>query len=95
MWSDWSLQNKLYLVANSNLDKANLQNQDTIFNKVPLILEKKDQGHANWWKNFINKMWYWFLKNGINIKWSVKQAVIAGLGCSIMPLNWYKKKWIG
>lgn len=81
------LQNKLYLVANSNLDSLKLQNSDVIFNEVPLIFREKGSGTRQLMENFINKNAVAIPKKfELTSNEAVKQAVIAGLGCSIMPL---------
>ncbi|CAH0336219.1 HTH-type transcriptional activator CmpR [Flavobacterium sp. CECT 9288] len=81
------LQNKLYLVANSNLDPQKLQNSEVIFDKVPLIFREKGSGTRQLMENFINKNAVTIPKKmELTSNEAVKQAVIAGLGCSIMPL---------
>jgi DNA-binding transcriptional LysR family regulator len=81
------LQNKLYLVANSNLDSQKLQNSEVIFDKVPLIFREKGSGTRQLMENFINKNAVTIPKKmELTSNEAVKQAVIAGLGCSIMPL---------
>ncbi len=81
------LQNKLYLVGNTpmNIDKK-LDSKD-IFNNIPLIFREKGSGTRQSMESYI-------LNNNISVlkkmeltsNEAVKQALIAGLGYSIMPL---------
>lgn len=79
------LQNKLYLVGNTNNDE--LLVSKNFFEKLPLIFREKGSGTRQTMENF-------FLKNRISVlkkmeltsTEAVKQAVMAGLGYSIMPL---------
>jgi LysR family transcriptional regulator, low CO2-responsive transcriptional regulator len=80
-------ENKLYLVGSENLkNKSKLSTQE-IFEKLPLIFREKGSGTLQTMENFI-------AGNNINIikkmelssNEAVKQALIAGLGYSIMPL---------
>lgn len=79
------LQNKLYLVGNTNNDE--LLVGKNFFEKLPLIFREKGSGTRQTMENF-------FLKNQISVlkkmeltsNEAVKQAVMAGLGYSIMPL---------
>ncbi|WP_158981177.1 MULTISPECIES: LysR family transcriptional regulator [unclassified Flavobacterium] len=81
------LQNKLYLVANSNLDYSKLKSSSAIFDEVPLIFREKGSGTRQLMENFIDKNAVMIPKKmELTSNEAVKQAVIAGLGCSIMPL---------
>jgi len=81
------LQNKLYLVAGieSRFDESMYDKK--LFNKLPLIFRENGSGTRLVVENYMER-------NGIPIQKkmeltsneAVKQAVIAGLGCSIMPL---------
>lgn len=81
------LENKLYLVGNRETSAVQKQNTSELFNNLPLILRENGSGTRQTMEMFLNKH---------NIKVSrkmelttneaVKQAVIAGLGYSIMPL---------
>lgn len=81
------LENKLFLMGNSLLNDANSMSQKSIFNEIPLISREEGSGTLHVMEKF-------FEKNNISIKKSmqltsneaVKQAVLAGLGFSIMPL---------
>ncbi len=81
------LQNKLFLVGNSKTKfKRGLKNAE-IFKDLPLIFREKGSGTRQ-------TMEYFFTENDISVlkkmeltsNEAVKQAVLAGLGYSIMPL---------
>ena len=81
------MQNKLYLVSNINKAFKGKVYDKKIFETVPLIFREQGSGTRQTIERFI-------LKNSLPVKKkmeltsneAVKQAVIAGLGCSIMPL---------
>ncbi len=81
------LQNKLYLVAGSDLTFDKPEYDQMIFNELPIIFREQGSGTRLVVEKYLEK-------NGISIQKklaltsneAVKQAVIAGLGCSIMPL---------
>lgn len=81
------MQNKLFLIGNSDL-KFNQKSYDkTIFDEIKLIYREKGSGTRLVMEKF-------FEKNNLNVQKkleltsneAVKQAVIAGIGYSIMPL---------
>ena len=81
------LQNKLYLVANSQTEFKNLGNVNEIFKEIPLIFREKGSGTRQSMENFIDRNAVLIRKKlELTSNEAVKQAVIAGLGCSIMPL---------
>jgi len=81
------LQNKLYLVGNKEITYSNKMNSKDIFNQLPMIFRENGSGTRQIMEN------YWD-QNGISItkkleltsNEAVKQALLAGLGYSIMPL---------
>jgi LysR family transcriptional regulator, low CO2-responsive transcriptional regulator len=82
------MQNKLYLVSNNKYKiKINKKHEKSILEEIPLIYREQGSGTRFTMERFIEK-------NGLHVKKkmeltsneAVKQAVIAGLGCSIMPL---------
>jgi len=81
------MQNKLYLIGNSDFVKQHPVNQIEDLEKVPLIFREEGSGTRQTLERFTS------FKN-LNIQNSmeltsneaVKQAVVAGLGYSIMPL---------
>ena len=81
------LQNKLYLVANKDQAYRTKPYEISLLEKVPIIFREQGSGTRSAIEKFI-------LKNNLSIQRNmeltsneaVKQAVIAGLGASIMPL---------
>jgi DNA-binding transcriptional LysR family regulator len=81
------LQNKLYLVTNSDVEFKNMGNSNEIFKEIPLIFREKGSGTRQTMENFIDRNAVVIRKKfELTSNEAVKQAVIAGLGCSIMPL---------
>lgn len=80
------LENKLYLVGNKDMVKSIVVDKN-LLHKVPMIYREEGSGTRHVMENFLKKN-----KISINKKMeltsneAVKQAVIAGLGFSIMPL---------
>jgi DNA-binding transcriptional LysR family regulator len=81
------MSNQLYLIGNLNQEFNDSSYPKTIFDDIPLIYRESGSGTRLIMQNF-------FEESKLNIKKrieltsneAVKQAVIAGLGCSIMPL---------
>lgn len=81
------LQNKLFLVANTETKFNKKQYDKKIFESIPLIYREQGSGTRHVMEKFIRQ-------NNLPVQKkmeltgneAVKQAVIAGLGCSIMPL---------
>lgn len=81
------MQNKLVVVSNTQKKYKNRMYDKTIFETLPLIYREPGSGTRQTMERFI-------LKNNLPVRKkmelttneAVKQAVIAGLGCSIMPL---------
>ena len=81
------MQNKLYLVTNSEQKFKNKMYDKQVFETLPLIYREYGSGTRHTMEKFINH-------NNIPVRKkleltsneAVKQAVLAGLGCSIMPL---------
>lgn len=81
------LPNKLYLVGNRERVFNKTRNSNDLFKELPLIYREKGSGTGQTMQNFIQK-------NNIPVQKkmeltsneAVKQAVLAGLGYSIMPL---------
>ncbi len=89
------MQNKLYLVSNASTKFNHTPYSSSIFETLPLIYRENGSG-----TRFV--MEKYFDKNNLTVKKkmeltsneAVKQAVIAGLGCSIMPLIGIKNELI-
>lgn len=81
------LDNKLFLVGNSSTTKSAKMYDKKVFDELPLIYREKGSGTRHVMEKYL-------IKNNIYIKKkmeltsneAVKQAVLAGLGYSIMPL---------
>jgi DNA-binding transcriptional LysR family regulator len=81
------MSNQLYLIGNRDQEFNESSYPKTIFDDIPLIYRESGSGTRLIMQNF-------FEESKLNIKKrieltsneAVKQAVIAGLGCSIMPL---------
>ena len=90
------MQNKLFLVSNREYEiKINVKHEKSILEKIPLIYREQGSGTRLTMERFIET-------NNLKVKKkmeltsneAVKQAVIAGLGCSIMPLIGIKSELI-
>lgn len=81
------LQNKLYLVGNTkfNFNKAIKTKEN--FQELPLIFREKGSGTRQTMEKFIKRGNFSVLKRmELTSNEAVKQALLAGLGYSIMPL---------
>lgn len=79
------LQNKLYLVGNTQNSKQNITLED--FETIPLIFREKGSGTRTTMEGFIKHKNISVLKKmELTSNEAVKQALLAGLGYSIMPL---------
>jgi DNA-binding transcriptional LysR family regulator len=81
------LQNKLYLVGDTNetFNQVNITNET--FNELPLIFREKGSGTRQTMEKFIEQNNISVLKKiELTSNEAVKQALLAGLGYSIMPL---------
>lgn len=81
------LQNKLYLVGNNEIHFKNELKTKSIFKDLPLIFREKGSGTRQTMEKFIEKSNLSVLKKmELTSNEAVKQALLAGLGYSIMPL---------
>lgn len=81
------LQNKLYLVGNQKLKSLSAKEQKEFFTRQTLIFREPGSGTRQTMERFINKKQIMVPKKlELTSNEAVKQAVIAGLGFSIMPL---------
>lgn len=81
------LQNKLYLVGNTERKFNKAHKVSEIFEDLPLIFREKGSGTRQTMENFIEKNKLSVLKKmELTSNEAVKQALLAGLGYSIMPL---------
>lgn len=80
------LQNKLFLIGKSG-QKIKPVNQKDFFNKIPLIFREQGSGTRQTMESFIQRRRITIAKKmELTSNEAVKQAVLAGLGFSIMPL---------
>ena len=81
------LQNKLYLVANASMDFGSNIDVNELFQKVPLIFREKGSGTRQTMQTFIERNSITVQKKlELTSNEAIKQALLAGFGCSIMPL---------
>ena len=81
------LQNKLYLVGNTKTKLKKRLNASEAFQTLPLIFREKGSGTRQTMENFINHHDFKVMKKmELTSNEAVKQALLAGLGYSIMPL---------
>lgn len=81
------LQNKLYLVGNAEQKFKKSLPAEAIFKDLPLIFREKGSGTRQTMEKFIENNHLSVLKKmELTSNEAVKQAVLAGLGYSIMPL---------
>ncbi len=81
------LENKLFLVANSNMVCDNQAKVESIFSEHPSIFREEGSATRIAMENFLNSRNIPVgMKFQLTSNEAVKQAIIAGLGISIMPL---------
>ena len=81
------MQNKLYVVSNTEQKFKNKMYDKNIFETLPLIYREQGSGTRKTMEKFIQKNNLPVRKKmELTSNEAVKQAVIAGFGCSIMPL---------
>ncbi len=81
------LQNKLFLVGNAQQNVESQENVKDFFESLPLIFREKGSGTRQTMEKFINQNHISVLKKmELTSNEAVKQALLAGLGFSIMPL---------
>ncbi|HTL10405.1 MAG TPA: LysR family transcriptional regulator [Chitinophagaceae bacterium] len=81
------LQNKLFLIGNGSLKPRKTAAGKEIFKDLPLIFREKGSGTRQTMEKFIERNHIHALKKmELTSNEAVKQAVLAGLGYSIMPL---------
>lgn len=81
------MQNKLFFVASGKLELEKGLSIKMLFEKVPLIYREQGSATRNAMELFISNNNYSVQKTiELTSNEAVKQAVLSGLGCSIMPL---------
>lgn len=78
------MENKLFMVANSDLK---IKKDSKVFEEYPLIYREQGSATREVMENYITKSKFNVRKKlELTSNEAVKQAVLSGLGCSIMPL---------
>lgn len=81
------MQNKLFYVASSQLKFKKTPSKKKLFEDLPLIYREQGSATRNAMENFIARNKFAVRKKiELTSNEAVKQAVVSGLGCSIMPL---------
>lgn len=81
------MQNKLFVVCDSSYKVKNKTYDKSIFQDLPLIYREKGSGTRTTMEKYIKSHKLPVVKKfELKTNEGVKQAIIAGLGCSIMPL---------
>lgn len=81
------MQNKLFFVASNGLKLNKSLTKKNLFEKFPLIYREQGSATRNAMETFISKNKFSVTKKmELTSNEAVKQAVISGLGCSVMPL---------
>lgn len=81
------LQNQLYLVGKSDLIKKTNASAKEIFSQFPLIFREEGSGTRQTMEKFLIERKHSYTKKmELTSNEAVKQAILAGLGFSIMPL---------
>jgi DNA-binding transcriptional LysR family regulator len=81
------LQNKLFLVGSNDINLKKEASVKDIFKDLPLIYREKGSGTREIMETFISRNSIPYLKKlELTSNEAVKQALLAGLGFSIMPL---------
>lgn len=81
------MENKLYLVGNQDFNYLPSKNDKSILEKLPFIYREPGSGTRLVMERFLEENNLKLVKKmELTSNEAVKQALIAGLGCSIMPL---------
>lgn len=81
------MKNRLFFVSSSGLKIDKTITEKKIFEELPLIYREQGSATRNAMEQFIKKNNFSVLKKiELTSNEAVKQAVISGLGCSIMPV---------
>ncbi len=89
------MQNQLFLIGSKNLDIKSNVSPKALFENLPLIYREEGSATRNAMAQFISRNKYNARKKiELTSNEAVKQAVVAGLGVSIMPLIGIKNELI-
>lgn len=87
------MPNRLFLVGNSEVSFNKKTSPEQIFKQLPLIFREKGSGTRQAMERFINQNAILVPKKmELTSNEAVKQAILAGLGCSVMPLIGIRKE---
>ena len=85
--SEILLDNKLYLIGNKNVVTKIENNNTDLFDVNPLIYREEGSATRLVMENYLNRNGLQSVKKiQLTSNEAVKQAVISGMGCSIMPI---------
>ena len=81
------LKNRLFLVVNSSIELPNVKDNIEMLSKLPLIYREQGSATRLSMERFIKNHKISIAKTiQLTSNEAVKQAILAGMGCSIMPL---------
>jgi DNA-binding transcriptional LysR family regulator len=81
------MENKLFFVTSNDFDLEKGMSRKNLFEELPLIYRESGSATRNAMETFISRNKYSVRKKiELTSNEAVKQAVLAGLGCSIMPI---------
>ena len=87
------MPNRLFLVGNSEFTFNKKTSTEEIFKQLPLIFREKGSGTRQTMERFINQNDIIVPKKmELTSNEAVKQAILAGLGCSVMPIIGIRKE---
>ena len=87
------MSNRLFLVGNSEFTFNKKTSIEEIFKQLPLIFREKGSGTRQTMERFINQNDIIVPKKmELTSNEAVKQAILAGLGCSVMPIIGIRKE---
>lgn len=81
------MENRLFFVASNDIKVKNNISKKKLFEETPLIYREQGSATRNAMESYISKNKFSVIKKmELTSNEAVKQAVLSGLGCSIMPL---------
>lgn len=87
------MPNRLFLVGNKEYNFKKSVSPEQIFKQLPLIFREKGSGTRQTMERFINQNDIIVPKKmELTSNEAVKQAILAGLGCSVMPIIGIRKE---
>jgi DNA-binding transcriptional LysR family regulator len=87
------MPNRLFLVGNKEYNFKKSVSPEQIFKQLPLIFREKGSGTRQAMERFINQNAIIVPKKmELTSNEAVKQAILAGLGCSVMPIIGIRKE---